>query len=193
MVAAARNSRKMMWGWNRDWLTWNIPWPSSKALNRELLLLLFLWHQYAPDIFSLAINSCRTAKISVVHTSTSVVTIESICSAALHKHYAICCSAVTGGTMLYCIKTDAVFLRAAAVTAVACLSHRSSVRPSVTRVDQSKGCKLGGAKWEGVGKNCDFQPIHHWLSESGRSLWWVRVKHYRLFSRWSSGALWQLT
>jgi len=107
------------------------------------------------------------------------------------------------------------FLSATAATAVAHLSHRSSVRPSVcpsvTRVDQSKtvqaritkfspsaawktlvsgtvkllhkfegGHPNEGAKWEGVGKICDFQLIRRWQSETGHdALWWVQVKHYR--------------
>ena len=34
-----------------------------------------------------------------------------------------------------------------------------------------------GAKWEGVGKLCDIQPIRRWLGEIPHALWWVRVKH----------------
>jgi len=86
-------------------------------------------------------------------------------------------------------------LCATAATAVARLSHRNSVRLSITWVDQSKTTQaritksLLSATWKtlvsgsvkffhkfegvtpnevrGVGKICNFQPIWHWQSEIG--------------------------
>jgi len=90
------------------------------------------------------------------------------------------------------------FLRATAATAVARLSHRNSVRPSDTRVDQSKTVQARISKFSpsaalvlgnvnllhkfegvtgtkslnerGVGKICDIQPIWRWQSDMWRFL-----------------------
>jgi len=41
-----------------------------------------------------------------------------------------------------------------------------------------------------VGKICDFQPIglRRWMSETGDTLWWVRVKH----NRYRAPVVWRL-
>jgi len=45
----------------------------------------------------------------------------------------------------------------------------------------------------GVGKICNIQPLRRLLSKIRHALWWAQLKHYRHYSRGSSGALWRLT